>query len=504
MPIQDIFLLTAVALLFYFFVIGPVRGWLVFVSSIVCLFWLQPALPIRHLDFWLPTLTLWIILLVWFTTLPKSVKPSRVDLFAGITILGLVLAIASTRYFFITPFITPSLPPALNLVVTSSLLPGMFILFIIEIGRRKLDGVSVRWLTGFIWAFIILLIIFKSSELTMWLAKGLRLWAGQTPNLATAFDIRWIGFSYISFRLIHVIRERILGKLESVDLRTFVSYVIFFPSIVSGPIDRLEHFSSDFRKAEQTATPGFAMLALPIPLSKGAIRFYVRWDISLVNALQYLLLGLFKKFVLADSLALVALSPANALQVREAGWLWLLIYFYAFQIYFDFSGYTDIAIGLGLLLGVRLPDNFSSPYFKPNLTQFWNAWHISLTQWLRVYVFNPLIRTLRSRKVPSVQSLFIGQVTTMAIIGLWHGVSWNFLLWGLWHGIGQFIQNRWSDWVKPWFNEHTPSPLQATGLNAINVFLTFHYVALGWLWFLLPSPSLTGQVFLRLFGIKFQ
>ena len=512
MSIYDIFILTTVALLFYLFAAGPVRGWLVFISSIVCLFWLQPALPIRYLDFWLPALTLWIIVLVWLTTLPKSVQPSRSDLLTSVVLLGLILAIASTRYFFSTPSITSSLPPGLNLVLIY-LLPGLLILLMFEFWRRKLGAFPSRWLTGFICVFILFLITLKSSDLSLWLAKGLRLYAGQTPKLATAFDIRWIGFSYISFRLIHVIRDRILGKLESVDLRTFISYVIFFPSIVAGPIDRLERFAGDFRKAEQpvplaessliTSPPSFAMLVLPFPLSKRALRLSIRWDANLGNAVKYLLWGLFKKFVVADILALVALSPSNALQVREAGWLWLLLYIYAFQIYFDFSGYSDIAIGLGLLLGVRLPDNFSSPYLKPNLTQFWNAWHMSLTQWLRVYLFNPLIRALRSKKMPAVQALFIGQVTTMAIIGLWHGVSWNFLIWGLWHGLGQFIQNRWSGWVKPWFDSHPLSPSQAFGLRIFNIFLTFHYVALGWLWFLLPTPGFTWQVFLRLFGIGF-
>jgi len=96
-------------------------------------------------------------------------------------------------------------------------------------------------------------------------------------------------------------------------------------------------------------------------------------------------IGLFKKFALADSLALIALNAVNAGQVKSSGWMWLILYAYAFQIYFDFSGYTDIAIGMGRWLGIRLPENFAHPYLKPNLTLFWNSWHITLAQWFRAY-----------------------------------------------------------------------------------------------------------------------
>jgi len=207
---------------------------------------------------------------------------------------------------------------------------------------------------------------------------------------------------------------------------------------------------------------------------------------------------LFKKFVIADGLAWIALNDVFAANVHSAGWLWVLLYAYSLRIYFDFSGYTDIAIGLGRLLGARLPENFDAPYLKPNLTQFWNAWHITLTQWFRSYFFNPLTRAMRSAKRPAPQWLMIlfAQVATMALIGLWHGVTTGFLLWGLWHGLGLFVHNRWSDWMKTRQINWSASFVKYSG-----VFVTFHYVTLGWLFFLLPDPALAWDVLLKLLGV---
>jgi D-alanyl-lipoteichoic acid acyltransferase DltB (MBOAT superfamily) len=219
-------------------------------------------------------------------------------------------------------------------------------------------------------------------------------------------------------------------------------------------------------------------------------------------------MGLFKKFVVADGLALAALNATNAAQVHSTGWLWVLLYAYSLQIFFDFSGYTDIAIGLGRLVGIALPENFNAPYLKPNLTQFWNNWHMTLTQWFRAYYFNPLTRSLRSsvrtggRKLSAAVIIFVTQLTTFVLIGLWHGITWNFVLWGAWHGLGLFVQNRYSEWARPHLPDLSARPALKQGLAVAGGLLTFHYVALGWVWFALPSAGLSWQVFLKLFGVR--
>jgi alginate O-acetyltransferase complex protein AlgI len=151
-------------------------------------------------------------------------------------------------------------------------------------------------------------------------------------------------------------------------------------------------------------------------------------------------------------------------------------------------------------MGVRLPENFSSPYFKSNLTLFWNSWHITLTQWFRAYFFNPMTRWMRTKNISIPLIIFATQVCTMSLIGLWHGVSWNFLLWGIWHGLGLFIQNRWSEFVRIKMTTPLP-PRRQLLLNAGGVFLTFNFVSLGWLFFTLPSPQVSLIAMSKLFGM---
>jgi D-alanyl-lipoteichoic acid acyltransferase DltB (MBOAT superfamily) len=203
--------------------------------------------------------------------------------------------------------------------------------------------------------------------------------------------------------------------------------------------------------------------------------------------------------VLADSLALIALNESNVLQVENALWGWPMLYAYALRIFFDFSGYTDIAIGLGLLVGVKLPENFDHPYQKTNLTLFWNSWHMTLAQWFRAYFFNPLTRAMRKRRINVPMIILTGQVGTMLLIGLWHGITWNFTIWGLWHGLGLFIHNRWAEVTKG--RLVSLSPRKQKLLEIGGVFLTFHYVTFGWLWFALPSPQTSIHFFRTLFGL---
>jgi alginate O-acetyltransferase complex protein AlgI len=434
---------------------------------------LQPALPVRGLDFWLPTLTLGLTVLAWLLTTPPENRPWRANWPAAAILGGIVLVLGLTRFLGFSLPLTASRPPQtlqILLVLALITLAGFFL------WRFSNPG---KLLLGAAFAFIILLFIFlKVPALSEWVSQVLRRWNGQSTLLASPLDLRWLGFSYIAFRLLHTLRDRQTGRLPAVSLSEYVVYVIFFPALSAGPIDRLERFVADLRR--------------PLALT-GA---------DLGEAGKRLVLGLFKKFVLADTLALVALNATNATQVRASGWAWLLLYAYAFQIYFDFSGYTDIAIGLGRLLGIHLPENFKAPYLKPNLTQFWNNWHITLTQWFRAYFFNPVTRALRSgkKRLPIPLIVLITQISTMLLIGLWHGVTWNFIAWGLWHGVGLFVHNRWSEWTRPRFA--TLSQGWQKTLNVGGGLLTFHFVALGWVFFALPSLSISGRFFQTLVSLR--
>jgi D-alanyl-lipoteichoic acid acyltransferase DltB (MBOAT superfamily) len=322
---------------------------------------------------------------------------------------------------------------------------------------------------------ITILLILKSPTLSLQTSVLFRTLSSRPTDGASVLDLRWLGFSYISFRLIHVLRDRQIARFPELTLPEFATYVVFFPSLSAGPIDRAERFAIDLKK-DFVLTREEALLAG-----------------------QRLVIGLFKKFVVADALAMIALNNMLATQVRTTGWMWIVLYAYAFQIYFDFSGYTDMAIGMARLVGIKLPENFAAPYTKPNLTQFWNNWHMTLTQWFRSYFFHPFNRWIRGYKIiPAWLMLLLGQLATMLLIGLWHGVTVNFILWGAWHGLGLFLQNRWSDFAKTritFSNPRLGSVMQVGG-----TLLTFHFVALGWVFFALSEPALSLEVFMKLFG----
>jgi alginate O-acetyltransferase complex protein AlgI len=268
--------------------------------------------------------------------------------------------------------------------------------------------------------------------------------------------------------------------MGAVSLQEGVVYAIFFPAFTAGPIDRLPRFTQELRKP-----------------------FRLGWA-EVLSGGKRVVWGIFKKFALADTLALVALNDANASQTTQGGWLWVLVYLYALRLYFDFSGYTDIAIGLGNWMGFKLPENFERPYLKPNLTQFWNAWHMTLAQWFRAYFFNPVTRWMRTKTQPAPMwvIILVGQTGTMLLIGLWHGITWNFLIWGAWHGVGLFVHNRWNEWVQPrlatWESKRGMSKI----MPAVGTVVTFHYVTLGWVWFALSSPTASLDVLVRLLGIQ--
>jgi alginate O-acetyltransferase complex protein AlgI len=473
MSLQNILIFTALILAYRLLFRKLSLGWFMLVASSLAVFWLQPALPIRYLDFWLPVGTLALAVLTWVITAPPNNRSLKKNLPTLLVVAGIVLLVGLTRFVSPTSLVVPSRPPQITAIV---LVLGALaaITWLLSQPKHVLPGL----LAGGIILLIVLLVVLKYPPLTTWISALLRNLTGQSTALASPLDIRWLGFSYIAFRLIHTIRDRQSGRLPPVNLQEFVNYAIFFPAVTAGPIDRLERFTGDLRK----------------PSLLDSSRF--------VDGSKRLLFGLFKKFVLADGLALIALNATNASQVTSSGWTWVLLYAFAFQIYFDFSGYTDIAIGLGIWMGIVLPENFNRPYLKPNLTQFWNNWHMTLTGWFRAYYFNPLTRALRSAKrpLPAWFILLFTQVTTMVLIGMWHGITWSFIVWGLWQGIGLFVQNRYSEWAKPRTAGLIARPGWRKAFTMLGIFLTFNYLALGWVWFTVPDPALALQVIGRLFG----
>lgn len=449
---------------------GAWRTYLLLAFSVLAVYWFQPAVPLRSFDFWLPSLSLTFIILIWSITSQTGAWKSRHNLIGLCIIIGLVTLIDLSRYIFHDPFITATVPPQFIQYFIFVIIGMVAVLALTRLSR------TMAWTLSFTTIILLsILVILKSPALSLQTSIFLRTLAHRPVDNASALDLRWLGFSYIAFRLIHVLRDKQMGRLPELMLSEFATYVVFFPSLSAGPIDRAERFAKDLQK-----------------------EFILTQDETLLAG-QRIVIGLFKKFVIADALAYIALNDALATQVHSTGWMWIHLYAYAFQIYFDFSGYIDIAIGIARLVGIKLPENFATPYTKPNLTQFWNSWHITLTQWIRSYFFNPFNRWIRGYKsIPAWMMILIGQLATMLLIGLWHGITFNFILWGAWHGLGLFIQNRWSDFAKTHFTIDDPR-LQTT-MQIGGILLTFHFVALGWVFFALSAPALSLHVFMKLFG----
>jgi len=448
------------------------RGWMLFGASTLAVYVLQPEVPLRSFGFWYPTLAVALALLVWLTANPAGRKLEREDLHALAFAVLIIITLDFTRWLPARFELTAGRAPPL-----ASLALALFVLAVLGwlLWRRSGKAGIVPWVV--IAVVVGLFVVQKWAPAGINLSRMLRSLTGQSGELASMSDLSWIGYSYIAFRLLHALRDGMTGRLPRISFQAFLTYVLFFPTLLAGPIDRAERFEREFSERPQITSD------------------------RLFDGISRILSGCFKKFVLADSLALIALNDINAPLVHGAGWMWLLLYAYSFRLYFDFSGYTDVAIGMGLLMGFKLPENFDRPYLKTDLAAFWNSWHITLAQWFRAYIFNPLTRGLRRSIAQGKIWIIIltGQLVTMTLIGLWHGVTLNFALWGLWHALGLFVHNRWVEFRRLRQFKFPPGILSRLEPVAGGL-LTFHFVSLGWVWFALSEPDLSMHVFRSLFG----
>ena len=285
-----------------------------------------------------------------------------------------------------------------------------------------------------------------------------------------------VGVSFFTFQAISYIVDLHRGRTEEADLLDFAVYLSFFPQLVAGPIVRATEF---------------------MPQLKSDTRPDRR---EVARAVRLIGRGMFKKVVIADFLARAVVNDTFE-SPGEHGALDMLagIYGYAVQIYADFSGYTDMAIGVALLMGFRFPQNFNIPYVADSIQDFWRRWHMSLSRWLRDYLYIPLGGNRRGR-LATYRNLLI----TMALGGLWHGAAGVFIIWGVYHGAGLAVE-RWRSESgrgpqqrELAFRGWRWTPSDATRLWARR-FWVFHFVCLGWVLFNSETLDRTGDVLARLF-----
>lgn len=472
MSIVQVALLSLVLIAHRLFFDLKYRRWVIFFASLVLIFWFQPATPIRNLSYWFPVIGIGLSIVAWISITDSSRRFSRENLFTFLLIILLTLLIHTIKYLRIEGLYKFSSTPDLKWTV----LFWSLISIIAIISRQTKCNRLIR--SAFIFVIITILIVLKSPDLSIKVGQILRKINNQDIHLASSLDLQWVGFSYLGFRIIHVLRDHQLNKKNPTDLRDFFNYLFFFPSFIAGPIDRIERFNSDIAK-------------------NNLIK-----DDNLIQGIHRIVIGSAKKFILADSLALMGISEYSIGLVNSSIWMWVLVIAYGFRIYFDFSGYTDIAVGMAKLIGISLPENFMKPYSSRNLIMFWNNWHITLTQWFRTYYFNPINRFFRAKNVdiPQWILIFLMQLSTMILIGLWHGITLNFIVWGLWHGLGLFFNNRWINMNKKFGNQIEGNPFINPILKYMSITVTFIFISIGWIWFALPTLDASWIVFKKLFG----
>lgn len=273
-----------------------------------------------------------------------------------------------------------------------------------------------------------------------------------------------VGISFFTFQALSYVIDIYRGRKQQAPLLDFAVYLAFFPQLVAGPIVRSSEFMPQLHSPKD-----------PRRVDAG-------------RAFGLIAGGLFKKVVVANTLATSIVDPVfaspgqfSALEVLVA------VYGYAVQIYADFSGYTDIAIGVALLMGFRFPDNFHSPYAALSIQDFWRRWHMTLSRWLRDYLYIPLGGN-RGTRAATYRNVMI----TMVLGGLWHGAAWTFVLWGTFHG----AVLAWERWRRERPGER--GRWESTGGRMWRRLVTFHLVCFGWVLFRADSMGRVGEMLGRL------
>lgn len=287
--------------------------------------------------------------------------------------------------------------------------------------------------------------------------------AGLALNIILPVGISFFTFEGIAYA-VDVYRRQLRAVRDPVDFSLFIA---FFPHLVAGPIIR----PTDF----------FPQLAQRPPLTSEDSRWGMR----------EILKGLIKKVAFANYFAPIADAWFNGGQYQGmAVPAWVGVFAFSLQIYFDFSGYTDIARGCARLLGYRFPPNFERPYLSANITEFWRRWHISLSFWLRDYLYI----SLGGNRV-SVPRIYINLLIVMGLGGLWHGASWNFAIWGLYHGFLLIGHRLWRRAIE---RSGAFRVVDLPWLTPLWIALTFVIVTLGWVPFRAPTLEATDRTFAAL------
>ncbi|MBX7093080.1 MAG: MBOAT family protein [Flavobacteriales bacterium] len=314
-------------------------------------------------------------------------------------------------------------------------------IFKVETKKKK------RWLILSIVSNLSILALFKYYNFGLEQINSILRISGFEHQLPLWNLILPIGLSFHTFQSISYTIEIYRGNVcPERHLGIYAVYVLFFPQLVAGPIERPQNIIPQFRKK----------------IDFNHERF--------ITGIHRILWGLFKKAVVADLLGKYVNSIYDFYGVNNGATFWVASWAFGFQIYCDFSGYSDIALGSARILGFDLMENFNLPFFAKSISEFWRRWHISLSTWLRDYLYIPLGGNKKS-KIFTYRNLFI----TMTIAGLWHGAAWNYVLWGISIGLLLISERILKSFIKKEYNNSIAKPIQ--------VFIVFQIITLTWVLF---------------------
>jgi alginate O-acetyltransferase complex protein AlgI len=285
------------------------------------------------------------------------------------------------------------------------------------------------------------------------------LFQSQFPLLYIALPL---GISFITFQKIAYLVESYRGETKGYSFIDFLFFVTFFPQLIAGPITYHSELMAQLKKPE---------------------KYYKNLN-NMSAGLYIFAIGLFKKVIIADTFAVWATDGYSNIEALSLVDSWIATLSYTFQLYFDFSGYCDMAIGIALFFNFVLPVNFNSPYKALNIQDFWRRWHITLNRFFTQYVYFPLGGS-RLGKVRTYVNIFI----IFFISGFWHGAGWTFVIWGILHGLASIVYRAWSQ----------------LGLRLPKVlawFVTFLFVHLAWVYFRAPDIASAHAMFAKMFNFE--
>lgn len=301
----------------------------------------------------------------------------------------------------------------------------------------------------FVWAGSVIanlgiLVIFKYLGFFANELNDISAWMGGSSRFPVISFLLPLGLSFQTLQMIAYVTD--VRRKVIVPERNFIAFALFvtwFPKLIAGPIERGSHLLSQVHRISQPHRE------------------------VIYTGLRLILIGYFKKLVIADPIMPLVNSVSDIPSAFPVWQNWLILYGFGIQLYFDFSGYMDIAKGSSLLFGIKLSENFRSPFSARSLPEFWRRWHITLTSWLFEYIYYPLVR-----KFPRGLGPALCVLSVFAFSGLWHGANWNYIIWGLVHGFIYCIYL------------FTPSfPSESRWLDPLRVLVTFNIVCLTWVLF---------------------